>query len=81
MLLQFEIDYIHPRTRILLLDFHVTWPAAEIAVMGAEGAANIIHRREIKEASDPTAKRQEKIDEYREELNKIDEFEALEWVK
>ena len=34
--------------------------------MGAEGAANIIHRREIKEASDPKAKRQEKIDEYRE---------------
>ena len=33
--------------------------------MGAEGAANIIHRREIKEADDPAAKREEKIEEYR----------------
>ena len=40
------------------------WPSAEIAVMGAEGAANIIHRRAIKEADDPVAKRKEKIKEY-----------------
>ena len=40
------------------------WPTAEIAVMGAAGAANIIHRKEIKEAPDPDAKRKEKIDEY-----------------
>ena len=33
--------------------------------MGAEGAANIIFRKEIQEAADPKAKRQEKIDEYR----------------
>jgi acetyl-CoA carboxylase carboxyltransferase component len=45
-------------------DYVLAWPTAEIAVMGAEGAAEIIHRREIKEASDPTAKRQEKITEY-----------------
>ena len=32
--------------------------------MGAEGAANIIHRKEIKEADDPDAKRKEKIEEY-----------------
>jgi acetyl-CoA carboxylase carboxyltransferase component len=42
-----------------------SWPAAEIAVMGAEGAANIIHRREIKGADDPKSKREEKISEYR----------------
>lgn len=46
-------------------DMVFAWPTAEIAVMGAEGAANIIHRREISEASDPKAKLQEKIEEYR----------------
>ena len=45
-------------------DMAFAWPTAEIAVMGAAGAANIIHRREIKNAQDPAAKRQEKIDEY-----------------
>ena len=46
-------------------DFNVAWPTAEIAVMGADGAANIIHRKEIKEAEDPKAKFAEKIEEYR----------------
>jgi acetyl-CoA carboxylase carboxyltransferase component len=46
-------------------DMVFAWPTAEIAVMGAEGAAKIIHRREISEASDPKAKQQEKIVEYR----------------
>lgn len=41
-----------------------SWPSAEIAVMGAEGAANIIHRKEIKNSDDPEAKRAEKIKEY-----------------
>jgi acetyl-CoA carboxylase carboxyltransferase component len=45
-------------------DMAFAWPTAEIAVMGAGGAANIIHRKEIKNAQDPAAKRQEKIDEY-----------------
>ena len=47
-------------------DYNVAWPTAEIAVMGAEGAANILYRKEIKAADDPSAKLQEKIDEYRE---------------
>jgi acetyl-CoA carboxylase carboxyltransferase component len=47
-------------------DMAFAWPTAEIAVMGAAGAANIIHRKEIKAAEDPVAKRQEKIDEYNE---------------
>jgi acetyl-CoA carboxylase carboxyltransferase component len=46
-------------------DMVFAWPTAEIAVMGAEGAANIIHRREISEAADQKAKLQEKIEEYR----------------
>lgn len=40
-------------------------PNAEIAVMGPDGAANIIFKDEIKDAADPMSKRQEKIDEYR----------------
>jgi acetyl-CoA carboxylase carboxyltransferase component len=46
-------------------DVVIAWPQAEIAVMGPEGAANIIFRKEIKGAPDPEAKRQEMIDEYR----------------
>ncbi len=46
-------------------DMVFAWPTAEIAVMGAEGAARIIHRREISEASDPKAKELEKVEEYR----------------
>ena len=45
-------------------DMVFAWPSAQIAVMGAEGAANIIHAREIKAADDPEAKRKEKIKEY-----------------
>ncbi len=45
-------------------DMNFAWPTAEIAVMGAKGAAEIIFKKEIKEADDPEAKLQEKIDEY-----------------
>jgi methylmalonyl-CoA carboxyltransferase large subunit len=41
------------------------WPSAEIAVMGAEGAASVVFRREIDAADDPAAKRKELIEEYR----------------
>lgn len=47
-------------------DYTLAWPSAEIAVMGAEGAAAIIHRQEIQSAADPAAKMKEKIAEYRE---------------
>jgi acetyl-CoA carboxylase carboxyltransferase component len=57
--------YIAMSSRHLGADMAFAWPSAEIAVMGAEGATNIIHRREINAAADPGAKRQEKIDEYR----------------
>ena len=42
------------------------WPTAEIAVMGAEGAAGVVFRREIAEADDPEAKRAELVALYRE---------------
>jgi methylmalonyl-CoA carboxyltransferase large subunit len=44
----------------------ISWPTAEIAVMGAEGAVDVIFRNEIKNAADPPARRQELIREYRE---------------
>ncbi len=49
-------------------DIVMAWPSAEIAVMGPNGASEIIFAREIKEASDPAAKLQEKIEEYREKF-------------
>jgi acetyl-CoA carboxylase carboxyltransferase component len=58
-------SYLAMCGRELGADYIVAWPSAEIAVMGAEGAANVIHRREIGEAPDPEAKRAEKIAEYR----------------
>lgn len=45
-------------------DMNYAWPTAEIAVMGAKGAAEIIFRKEIAAAADPEAKLQEKIQEY-----------------
>ncbi len=42
------------------------WPSAEIAVMGAEGAAGVVFRREIAEADDPVAKREEMVQTYKE---------------
>ena len=45
-------------------DLNYAWPSAEIAVMGARGAAEIIFKREIAQAADPAAKLQEKVDDY-----------------
>ena len=42
------------------------WPSAELAVMGATGAVEIVHRRTVAEAADPVAKRAELIEEYEE---------------
>ena len=46
-------------------DLNFAWPTAEIAVMGPDGAVNIIHRRELAEASDPVAKKAELVEHYR----------------
>jgi acetyl-CoA carboxylase carboxyltransferase component len=46
-------------------DFNFAWPTAEIAVMGPEGAVNIINRREIAAADDPDAMRKDLVDDYR----------------
>lgn len=47
-------------------DMNYAWPTAEVAVMGAKGAAEIIFRKEIAAADDKEAKLQEKVDEYSE---------------
>ena len=56
--------YIAMNSRHLGADFMFAWPSAEIAVMGPEGAANIIFRKEIMEAEDEDAMRQQKVQEY-----------------
>ncbi|MFV0392633.1 MAG: acyl-CoA carboxylase subunit beta [Paludibacteraceae bacterium] len=56
--------YIAMNSRHLGADFVYSWPSAEIAVMGPEGAANIIFRKEIMEAEDEEAMRQQKVKEY-----------------
>jgi len=62
-------SYIAMCSRHLGADMAFAWPTAQIAVMGAEGAANIIHAREIKGAADPVAMRKDKIDEYNEQFS------------
>ena len=49
-------------------DISYAWPGAEIAVMGPEGAVNIVFRREIASAEDPEAKREQVLQEYREKF-------------
>ena len=56
--------YIAMCSKHLGADFVFALPSAEIAVMGPEGAANIIFRKEIAESSNPEATRQEKVKEY-----------------
>ena len=49
-------------------DFNMAWPTAQIAVMGAQGAVNILYRRELAAAADPDALRAERITEYEDTL-------------
>ncbi|MFF5860120.1 acyl-CoA carboxylase subunit beta [Streptomyces sp. NPDC012751] len=60
--------YIVMDSRSIGADLALAWPANEIAVMGAEGAANVVFRREINAADDPEAVRARRIAEYREQL-------------
>ncbi|MFZ2338669.1 MAG: carboxyl transferase domain-containing protein [Bacteroidales bacterium] len=57
--------YIAMGSRHLRADFVFAWPAAEIAVMGPEGAANIIFRKEIMSSDDPEEMRKQKVAEYK----------------
>ncbi len=60
--------YIVMSSKMLRGDVNYAWPTGEIAVMGAEGAVNLVYRAEIKAAEDPDAVRAQRIDEYREAL-------------
>ncbi|HKL08901.1 MAG TPA: acyl-CoA carboxylase subunit beta [Bacteroidales bacterium] len=60
--------YIAMNSRHLNADFVFAWPGAEIAVMGPEGAANIIFRKEIMSAKDPEKMRKQKVKEYKQKF-------------
>lgn len=60
--------YVALNSKSIGADLVYAWPNAEIAVMGPEGAANIIFARDINESDDPESTRQEKINEYREKF-------------
>ena len=49
-------------------DFNYAWPTAELAVMGPEGAVNILYKRELEAAADPARARAEKVEEFREKF-------------
>ncbi len=61
--------YIAMCSKHLGADYVMAWPSAEIAVMGAEGACNIIYRKEITAAPDPEARRAELVRSYEEKFN------------
>ncbi len=60
--------YIAMNSKHIGADMVFAWPSAEIAVMGPDGAANIIFRKDIASADDPIAERQNKIAEYTEKF-------------
>ena len=61
--------YVVMNSKHIRADVSFAWPTAEIAVMGAEGAVNVIHRKEIAAAGDPDAKRAELIADYSERFS------------
>jgi len=61
--------YIAMNSKHLGADMVMAWPTAEIAVMGPDGAANIIFKKEIAESSDPIEFRKQKIQEYRDKFS------------
>jgi propionyl-CoA carboxylase beta chain len=60
--------YIVMGSKHLRADLVYAWPTAEIAVMGADGAVNILFRKELKDAADPKAERARMVAEYREKF-------------
>jgi propionyl-CoA carboxylase beta chain len=60
--------YIVMSSKPLGADVAFAWPSAEIAVMGPEGAANILYRKEIEAAADPAAERKKKVQEFRDQF-------------
>jgi acetyl-CoA carboxylase carboxyltransferase component len=61
--------YVVMSSKYLGTDISYAWPSAEIAVMGAEGAVNILYKREIESAPDPAAERARLAEDYRKRFN------------
>jgi acetyl-CoA/propionyl-CoA carboxylase carboxyl transferase subunit len=61
--------YLVMNSKHLRSDVSFAWPTAEIAVMGAEGAVNVVFRKEIEKAEDPSARKRQLIREYREKFS------------
>ncbi|GAB4541639.1 MAG: acyl-CoA carboxylase subunit beta [Anaerolineales bacterium] len=61
--------YVVMSSKYLGTDVTYAWPSAEIAVLGAEGAANILFKKQIEQAADPAAERKKLADEYRAKFN------------
>jgi acetyl-CoA carboxylase carboxyltransferase component len=61
--------YVVMSSKYLGTDVTYAWPSAEIAVMGAEGAVNILFRKKISSAPDPSVERKKLVDEYRRQFN------------
>jgi acetyl-CoA carboxylase carboxyltransferase component len=58
--------YVVMNSKSIGADLAFAWPSAELAVMGSQGAVEILYRRELADAADPAARRAELIDEYTE---------------
>jgi propionyl-CoA carboxylase beta chain len=58
--------YVVMSSKYLGTDMNYAWPSAEIAVMGPEGAVNILYKKQVEMAADPAAERQRLVQEYRE---------------
>jgi len=61
--------YVVMSSKYLGTDVNYAWPSAEIAVLGAEGAANILFKKQIESAPDPSAERKRLADDYRARFN------------
>jgi acetyl-CoA carboxylase carboxyltransferase component len=61
--------YVVMNSKHIRGDVSYAWPTAQIAVMGPEGAVNIVYRKQLKEAPDPEARRRELIAEYEDRFN------------
>ena len=58
--------YVVMNSKSIGADLAFAWPSAELAVMGPQGAVEIVYRRELAEAADPVARRAELVEEYTE---------------
>ncbi|MEN8613829.1 acyl-CoA carboxylase subunit beta [Dehalogenimonas sp. THU2] len=72
--------YIVMSSRHLRGDINLAWPCAEIAVMGAEGAVAVIHRKKIAESPEPDAERQRCVAEYREKFDNPYQAAAMGYI-